>query len=411
MAEKPSGRMWLATAHGAFSISRTPNDVANGAATIHAPTRKALRELRAAHLPEMGPPAPDGKAFSATVPLKALAEACRRIVFGLGSMSPNGHADRRECFFRCVRRHLLSEKVGGNAPSDQKTGKGKKESAKGEAALKNASLDQDELARLEEEALAFFGPAMSESDYAEAEKRLRAAASSGSQTAMYNLAMLLCDEDNPRRDAREGLDWYQRSAALGESDAMHNLGCIHFYGEDVEQDDNKALDWFGKAAAKGDADSMFMLGRMHNEGRGTSPDGQKALHWFIKAADAGDVVAMYFAGLLHQLGEAVPRNHEEARRWYRRGAELGDACCKRNLGGLLINGQGGEMDTEGGINFLREAAEGDDALAMCQLADIYRAGVIVQQDMEESVKWYRLAAARGMEEAWQALDEMGRGND
>ena len=54
----------------------------------------------------------------------------------------------------------------------------------------------------------------------------------------------------------------------------------------------------------------------------------------------------------------------------------------------------------------KSAAVKNNAVAQLQLASMYNEGLGVAQDYAEAVKWYKLAAAQGVEDAQFALGRM-----
>ena len=169
------------------------------------------------------------------------------------------------------------------------------------------------------------------------------------------------EERQKREGARRALI---KSGATPTPEAISNLVQIMNVADEVEQ--------IRSAAEQGNASAQYHLGGAYLQGLGVPQDDAEAMKWCRKAAEQGYAPAQSGLGGAYLTGNQLPQNHAEAAKWLRKAAEQGDADAQINFGFMCENGLG------------------------------------VPQNRSEAIKWYRMAAAQGNEEAYKALDVLGR---
>ena len=257
------------------------------------------------------------------------------------------------------------------------------------------------------------------------------------------------------------------SVVLSKS-AFAQMFMAYCYGEGVgpvSQNMTKAVKWLRKAAENGNADAQFGVGAAYLYGKGVEKNYQEAVKWLCKSVEQGDPDAMELLGKCYEEGLGVEKNLSVAIEWYRKAAELGNNRAKEALNringvkkpkfkfyGFHINGQTidaknvepdklsyqdtleyiwqviivqgkdaqkdwvmknyvdfyntqSAQDKQGlieeSVKYFRQAAAAGSAEAKCQMGNCYWNGCVVSgirffhQDKAEAIRWYRMAAARG----------------
>jgi TPR repeat protein len=208
---------------------------------------------------------------------------------------------------------------------------------------------------------------------ATAQIAMRTLANAGHTGAMYNLGLLLKEQEPAA--ARH---WYERAANAGHTGAMNNLGLLL-----KEQDPAKARDWWERAATAGDTDAMYNLGLLLEE-----QEPAAARHWYERAATAGHTDAMNNLGVL--LEEQEPA---AARHWYERAATAGHTGAMYNLGLLLK-----EQEPAAARHWYERAATAGHTDAMNNLGLL-----LADEDPAAARHWYERAATAGRTDAMNNL--------
>jgi len=215
-----------------------------------------------------------------------------------------------------------------------------------------------------------------------------AKASSRSPAELFALALKLQQEAK----LEEAIRLYQEAAEAGEPRAMTSLAAIFdpsgralYSGRDAAV----ALRWARLAAEAGDPRGQRYLGDFLLNGQGTDPDEAQALRWYRSAAEGRDLIAMRRLGLFYADPDPI-----RARGWFRRAAEGGDALSMLNLSTLLGLGPDAARHSEESLRWLRASADRGLAAAMTQLAGHY-ASEGPDQDLSVAARWLKQAAEAG----------------
>jgi TPR repeat protein len=254
-------------------------------------------------------------------------------------------------------------------------------------------------------------------DYATAIKEFSLSAAQGNAEAAFLLGNMYDAGEGVPRDFKEAARWYLLAAEHGYADAQVNLGEMYSLGRGVPQDYKESARWNQLAARSGNASAQYNLGNMFDNGQGVLQDYQEAARWYALAAQQGDVFAQFALGDMHRKGMGVPQDLKEAARWYRAAGlqpvptdpapniggrswaqqDEGETAlhAQLNLGNMYTGGQGVPQDDKEAVRWYRLAAERGLALAQYYLGDKYENGHGVGQDYAEAARWYRLAAEQG----------------
>ena len=108
--------------------------------------------------------------------------------------------------------------------------------------------------------------------------------------------------------------------------------------------------------------------------------------------------------LMRGRGEA--RNYEQAVALFDRAARAGLPDAHYWLGKCYLKGLGCQRDPQGGVTCLERAATLGHAGACLKLGDCFARGEGAPQNRELAAYWYRRAAARGEDRAYDKLLEL-----
>ena len=198
---------------------------------------------------------------------------------------------------------------------------------------------------------------------ATAQTAMRVVAAAGHTDAMYNLGLLLEDQ-NPA----EAQQWYEQAANAGHIGAMSNLGVLW-----IDQNPAEAQRCYEQAANAGHTDAMYNLGLLLKD-----RDPAEAQHLYEQAANAGHTESMVKLGVLLK-----DRDPAEARLWWERAARAGHIGAMNNLCVLLKDRDPAEVR-----HWHEQAAKAGHIGAMNNL------GVLLKdQDPAEARHWWERAAA------------------
>lgn len=186
----------------------------------------------------------------------------------------------------------------------------------------------------------------------------------------------------------------------GNIDALNDLGYLYHMGcskddkyveteDDFPADLNKALAVYSEAASKGNAYAMYQLGELFKDG---FHDAEKALEWYDEAIEHGSYDAAKSLGYLYFFGDEnfgnfpvhVDVDYKKALEYFNISLELSD----------------NEYDADEAKEHIAET--------YYYLGRQYEYGLDCKSDKSEAIKWYRLAAESGYEEAKERLEVLTR---
>jgi hypothetical protein len=146
----------------------------------------------------------------------------------------------------------------------------------------------------------------------------------------------------------------------------------------------------------GDAYSRGMLGLVKS-------DKKAAKIWKRAAVELGNVSAMVRLGYLYATGSGVKLDKKKAEQLYRAAADRGQAFAQANLG-LFLHRQ---EKFEEAFRYYTLSADQGLTGAEVNLGCCYKDGEGTEVDLDKARCWFERAAAKGDEDAIQALAELG----
>lgn len=277
-------------------------------------------------------------------------------------------------------------------------------------------------------------------DPTSAVKYLRRACRKGIAFAMYDLAMLYYAGEGVRRNIAAFAKYIHAAADKGHAGAAEMLACAYRDGEGFIQDFEEAVKWFTIAAENGQVDSMYSLYLRYKLGEGVDRNMSEAMEWLIKGAEAGHAICQRVLGEAYYHGDGgLDVDKLLAFEWCMKAAQQGDAEASYCVGLSYLNGDGVERNDEDAIKWLLAAAEKDYTDAQLDLSRaLFRKGALCESrrwilrgaelgnaecqvglammykigwggfpiDEQESIRWYKLAAANGNEVAKRYVERM-----
>ena len=105
------------------------------------------------------------------------------------------------------------------------------------------------------------------------------------QVGMGEMYLSNVRRDGPISDYGDADRWLRLAATQGDADAQFWLGTAYERGWFGAIDDREAFKWIRKAAAQGLPDAQFSLGQMYGDGEGVAENNSLAANWYRKAAD------------------------------------------------------------------------------------------------------------------------------
>jgi TPR repeat protein len=168
-----------------------------------------------------------------------------------------------------------------------------------------------------------------------------------------------------------------------------------------------AIELLRPIAEAGDAEAQNAVGEMLTDGkRGVTIDEVEAAAWFRKAAIQGFAAGQVNVGLMLEHGTGVIRDEAEAARWYRRAALEGFAEGQHNLARVYEKGKGLPLDIGQAVFWYAKAVNQNFAPSQFSYGLMHRDGIGVPRNPAEAIRLFRRAAAQGMIEAREALEQL-----
>ncbi|MFC0350055.1 tetratricopeptide repeat protein [Undibacterium danionis] len=118
-----------------------------------------------------------------------------------------------------------------------------------------------------------------------------------------------------KRNLKEALFWYSKSAELGNPLAQMALARMYDFGIGVEKNQITASNYYEAAAKNGLNEAQYNLGVMYATGEGREQDFEKAATWYEIASQHGFAKAQYNLALLYLYGKGVPTDLSMAYKW------------------------------------------------------------------------------------------------
>ena len=131
---------------------------------------------------------------------------------------------------------------------------------------------------------------------------------------------------------------------------------------------------------------------MYSNGDGVEKDLNTAAEWYLKAADQGNAHAQYNVGVMYGNGEGLERSSDKALTYLKMSADQGYEKAIQALD--LI------------VNDLIEQADQGNVQAQRNVGIMYSGGIGVDEDLTIAVKYLKMAADQGDEDAAKRLKSL-----
>lgn len=241
-------------------------------------------------------------------------------------------------------------------------------------------------------------------DYKEAVRWYRKSAELGNAHAMGNLARKYYSGKGVPKDYREAFKWYRKSAEEDIPDSIASLGWLYYKGRGVERDYAEALKWTRKAAERDHPYGLTNLGLHYYYGHGVGRDYREALKWFRKSADTGHARAMDYIGDIYAAGKGITKNLRTAADWYEKAVAKGNLTSAITLGNMYVNGKGVQKNYQRAFELYKKA-EGSDPVVWNNLAYLYAAGLGTAKDSKRAARLIVKALEAGSDFAVKQMSE------
>lgn len=225
-------------------------------------------------------------------------------------------------------------------------------------------------------------------------KLLTELAAAGSGQAHLMHAGHLIKKADPAHHDRI-VELLQKAIKLNNIDAYSMLGDYLLSCPEDKRDEKAARQLFEKASGQSAA-AMAKLAYMTENGYGAPPDLDRAFELYKSSLEKrfNVLAAVRLAGYYMTGRGAAPLDIPQAVKLYEQAAAKGnlEAICR--LGECYLNGLGVEQDKTQAFEFFFQAAQGDLAMAQFALAECFAQGIGTPQDEQAAFYWYRQSALR-----------------
>lgn len=189
----------------------------------------------------------------------------------------------------------------------------------------------------------------------------------------------------------------QGAKAPATTEEQFTEGKALLKGDGRPKEPEKAFALIKSAAEQGHAEAMGILGFLYFSGTGVQKSEEESVAWFRKGSEGGSAYAQYNFGRMLATGRGVQKDENEGVKWIRAAADQGNADAQSYIGEILFAGSFNQQkDLSTALEYLRKAAAAEDGKAQALLGVAYRDGLGVDLDHKEAVKWFRLAAEKGI---------------
>lgn len=215
------------------------------------------------------------------------------------------------------------------------------------------------------------------------------------------------------QDHREAVRWYRAAADSGSPTALAYMGWFHEHGLGVPQDGDKAIVWYRRAVEAGAEQYILHLAWLHMDGKLVQRDRGQAERWFREGIERGmpearlAYASVLYADLLGSGVEDRAATGARAERLLLAALEEGEFAATRFLARMYLDGTGVDQDIERGLNTVRLGAEVGDEAMQALLANILAEGRLLPEDLVAAHTWAALAVRGGDQQAESLLTRLG----
>ena len=193
-------------------------------------------------------------------------------------------------------------------------------------------------------------------------------------------------------DREKAKIYYRKAAEAGYNTAAYNLAGIL-----SEENSPETFEWANKAYETGNKTATVYIARCYELGLGTEKNEGLAFEWCLKGAEAGAVIAQDILAHKYLEGNGCSKNISEAMEWLRTAADSGYSVSAAELSRLYRSNQFFPADMEEAVHYAVMAAEGEQPqwFEIFAIADMYRDGTGVEKDIQKALRLYKIAADNG----------------
>ena len=199
------------------------------------------------------------------------------------------------------------------------------------------------------------------------------------------------EQEEKKKNYKDGLKYYQQAAKLGNSEAIKNIGNFYKDGKSVDANYKFAMKYFKRAAKLGNVEAIKNIGCMYFDGSGVKRDIKKAKEWFKRAIALGGGVE--FKKIVEKYNYPNEENeYNEVITILKNLANNGNVDAMFNLALVYDNMAFGDMEerNKAKIEYYKKAAEAGHPKAMYEFSET--GGKL-------NIKWCKKAAEAGCVEA------------
>ncbi|MBQ9271682.1 MAG: sel1 repeat family protein [Alphaproteobacteria bacterium] len=231
----------------------------------------------------------------------------------------------------------------------------------------------------------------------------------GDIEAQMNLAyMYLYGINGADTDYAKSVKYYTMAAEQNNPIALNNLGSLYFNGIGVKKDIRQALELFQKSAELGNENASINLAFIYlSGGKKDAMRNQKAVDLLQKAQEKSHI-AQFMLGYAYYKGFVVPQDYEKAFSLIEKSARNDSNIDEAQLVLALMyrRGLGTVQNYQKAVEAYRSSVSQGNMEAIMTLAKIYAKGQICPRNLVLAHALWNIAASRGVDNAAKMRDEL-----
>lgn len=214
--------------------------------------------------------------------------------------------------------------------------------------------------------------------------------------AEYRIGSMYLAGKGTKRDPKEAIHWFERSAQKGNHYAEYQMAELYLDGTKVTKDEIHAQDLFTNALqgfldqenGNPDAQLEYSIASMYLNGHGTRKNVQESIRWFEQSMEKGNHYAEYQMAELYQEGIEISKDEELAQHLFSHALQdfldqekdNPDAQLEYRIASMYLNGHGARKSVQEAIRWFELSAEKGNDYAKYQMAELYHEGTQIPKD-------------------------------
>jgi TPR repeat protein len=166
-----------------------------------------------------------------------------------------------------------------------------------------------------------------------------------------------------KKDYKNSISWYKKSAENGDAKAQYSLGVLYLKGIGVEKDIYKSTELFIKSASGGNTKAQYSLAIRYIAGDGIEKNYYEAIKWLKRAADKNHPNAAYSMSLRYKLGQGVKQDKSQRIKWLEKSKKIGNLNAKYELSALTLSGEKTTISEKNALENLQEFSKNSNLSA------------------------------------------------